>query len=357
MVSLADIIAYLLTEEIEEEDEADLGGVEVIVQDDGTVIYPAQEPDDQGAPPPAPDDAAPASDAVDTPAAGASIASGTPAVALYQDRRVRERLIEEVRSPDDPEDVVVTNIGASEGAMPGTLALAEQTGLVTDFQGSVLVCGADSADEAPPESGAVVLLSQRPRLVFALIVDRFFPELHENAPARFHSDRQADQAALAHACVMNAFLGPRVSFGPHATIGCSDTEYERAPDGRHVRVPQRGTVILEGDTEVGAQATVHRPQTGVTRLGQGAKVGPWSEICGGATLGTDALVGADVRIGRGARVGAGAVIEPTSAVADGVTVGDGARVLAGTVITGDVPSGETWGGDPARRVDEAEAQS
>jgi UDP-2-acetamido-3-amino-2,3-dideoxy-glucuronate N-acetyltransferase len=47
---------------------------------------------------------------------------------------------------------------------------------------------------------------------------------------------------------------------------------------------------------------------------------------------------------RGASIGAGAVILP------GVTIGEGAMIGAGSVVTRDVPAGETWAGNPARRL-------
>ena len=47
---------------------------------------------------------------------------------------------------------------------------------------------------------------------------------------------------------------------------------------------------------------------------------------------------------RGASIGAGAIILP------GVRIGAGAMIGAGAVVTRDVPAGETWVGNPARRV-------
>ena len=51
-----------------------------------------------------------------------------------------------------------------------------------------------------------------------------------------------------------------------------------------------------------------------------------------------------IRVGRGASIGGGAVILP------GITIGDGAMIGAGAVVTKDVPAGETWVGNPARRA-------
>ena len=53
---------------------------------------------------------------------------------------------------------------------------------------------------------------------------------------------------------------------------------------------------------------------------------------------------ATTRICKGASIGAGAVILP------GLTIGEGVMVGAGAVVTKSVPAGETWVGNPARRV-------
>lgn len=48
-------------------------------------------------------------------------------------------------------------------------------------------------------------------------------------------------------------------------------------------------------------------------------------------------------VGKWASIGGGAVILP------GITIGEGAMIGAGAVVTRDVPAGETWIGNPARR--------
>jgi UDP-2-acetamido-3-amino-2,3-dideoxy-glucuronate N-acetyltransferase len=90
--------------------------------------------------------------------------------------------------------------------------------------------------------------------------------------------------------------------------------------------------------------------SGVT-LGEGVFVGPhvcftndrYPEACepdGAIREGFD-LCGS--RVGDGASVGAGSTILP------GVTIGARARIGAGSVVADDVPPGETWFGEKARR--------
>lgn len=67
-------------------------------------------------------------------------------------------------------------------------------------------------------------------------------------------------------------------------------------------------------------------------------VGDFSHVGPGAHL------GGDVRVGSGTLIGIGAVVIP------GVTIGDDAIIGAGAVVTGDVPTGATVVGVPARPV-------
>lgn len=49
-------------------------------------------------------------------------------------------------------------------------------------------------------------------------------------------------------------------------------------------------------------------------------------------------------VGDRASIGAGAIILP------GLTLGEGCMIGAGAVVTKDVPAGETWVGNPARKL-------
>jgi acyl-[acyl carrier protein]--UDP-N-acetylglucosamine O-acyltransferase len=86
-------------------------------------------------------------------------------------------------------------------------------------------------------------------------------------------------------------------------------------------------------------------------------IGPRAWLMKSVHVGHDSQVGADVELAPmcsvgghvvledGVRVGQGAVFKP------GVRVGAGARVGMGAVVIHDVPAGEVWAGNPARRID------
>jgi UDP-N-acetylglucosamine acyltransferase len=79
-------------------------------------------------------------------------------------------------------------------------------------------------------------------------------------------------------------------------------------------------------------------------LMKGCHVGHDAVIGFGAELAPHCSVGGHAVIGNHVRVGQGALFKPY------VKVGDGARIGMGSVVISDVPEGEVWAGNPARRI-------
>ncbi|MFD5076166.1 Pls/PosA family non-ribosomal peptide synthetase [Streptomyces sp. NPDC058371] len=96
---------------------------------------------------------------------------------------------------------------------------------------------------------------------------------------------------------------------------------------------------------VGKDVDLHTlpPVTGLADLGDGATVDPEADIAGWWIDGDRLRVGT-VRIGAGASIGGRVTLQP------GAEIGDGAEVLTGSTVTDGtkIPSGECWGGSPAR---------
>jgi acetyltransferase-like isoleucine patch superfamily enzyme len=251
---------------------------------------------------------------------------------------------------DDPRSVILDNFGATTKASPTTLAGAWVADAGSGFAGGMLLCDERSRGRAEPVPGCVIAVCDRPRLAFALSTQRFFAHLVIDRPPIWLDPSVAEGAAYAEAWVMNATIGQRVTLGPRCVIGGASMGYERDRTGKFVPLPQSGDVVIGDDVHIAGQASVQRGSLGTTRVGRGSKVGPHTNVAHNVTIGEDVLIVGHAQIGGGARVGDGAVIGQGVVVKNGVSIGEGALIAMGSAIRYDVPPGDVWSGNPARRV-------
>ncbi|MGA8337233.1 MAG: Pls/PosA family non-ribosomal peptide synthetase [Solirubrobacteraceae bacterium] len=101
--------------------------------------------------------------------------------------------------------------------------------------------------------------------------------------------------------------------------------------------------LVGADVGEGARRATVPPAGSLLHIGTGATVESNVDLRGWWIDGQDLVVG-EIRIGAGARVGSRALLNP------GAIIGDGAEIEVGTVVSGEIPAGERWGGAPARQT-------
>jgi acetyltransferase-like isoleucine patch superfamily enzyme/acyl carrier protein len=118
------------------------------------------------------------------------------------------------------------------------------------------------------------------------------------------------------------------------------------PVQSHLIVARGGELLLGHDVVIGHGAAIFAHSR--IAIGSGTHIGPFVTIAD-----TDFHVAgrrdaepevSPVEIGRDVRIGSRVT------VLRGAVIGDGARVLAGSVVSGQIPAGETVSGLPARRA-------
>ena len=147
-------------------------------------------------------------------------------------------------------------------------------------------------------------------------------------------------------------LGDRVIIGPNSVIGWDGFGYYFA-DGRHHKIPHIGHVEIGDDVEIGACACVDRAKFGATRIGAGTKIDNLVQIAHNVQIGRCCILAAHVGVAGSTRLGDGVVLGGHVGVRDNITIGDGVTSAAYAAIAGDVPSGQTVLGIPARDAREA----
>lgn len=142
-------------------------------------------------------------------------------------------------------------------------------------------------------------------------------------------------------------IGNRVLIHPNASIGADGFGY-LLRDGRHVKIPQIGTVVIEDDVEIGAGTTIDRAKSGVTRIGAGTKIDNLVQIGHNVVVGRSCIIISLCGIGGSAVLGDGVVLAGQVGVVDHVRIGPGSLVAARATVWGDLPGGGVYAGSPAR---------
>lgn len=141
-------------------------------------------------------------------------------------------------------------------------------------------------------------------------------------------------------------IGDRVVVHAGAVIGSDGFGYIFR-DGRHRKLAHIGTVVIEDDVEIGANACIDRAKLGATRIGRGCKIDNLVQIAHNVQLDPLCVLAAQVGLSGSVRLGVGVFLAGQVGVRDGCKLGEGARCGAKSSVLRDVPAGQTVLGAPA----------
>lgn len=142
-------------------------------------------------------------------------------------------------------------------------------------------------------------------------------------------------------------IGNRVRIHAGAVVGSDGFGYV-FDQGRHLKVPQIGNVIVQDDVEIGANSAVDRAALGSTIVGKGSKIDNLVQVGHNVVLGEHCILCGQVGIAGSTKVGSYVTMAGQVGVAGHVTIGSKATLGAQSGVMTDVPEGETWLYAPAR---------
>ncbi|PTX96491.1 UDP-3-O-(3-hydroxymyristoyl)glucosamine N-acyltransferase [Opitutus sp. ER46] len=141
-------------------------------------------------------------------------------------------------------------------------------------------------------------------------------------------------------------LGRRVRLQPGVIIGSDGFGYEFA-EGRHVKVPQVGQVVVEDDVEMGANTTVDRARFSRTVIGAGTKIDNLVQIAHNVIVGRHCLICAQVGVSGSVTIEDYVVLGGQVGVAGHITIAKGTKVGAQSGVAADTEAGSFLNGTPA----------
>jgi UDP-3-O-[3-hydroxymyristoyl] glucosamine N-acyltransferase len=283
--------------------------------------------------------------------------------------------------------VEIGGVASIEGAGPGDLVFAEKSKSV-----AALAASAASAVILPPDAAwdrIPVIRAAQPHLAFVRATALFFqphrPEPGVHATASIApTARVADSAAIGAFCVVGdgaeigagTVLFPLVAVYPRARIGeacvihshavlredvrlgnrvivhngcvlgADGFGYLRDEAGAPVKIPQKGTVVIEDDVEIGPNTIVDRAALGETIVRRGAKLDALVMVAHNCQVGEGAILMAQAGVAGSSKIGRNVFLCGQAGVADHLDIGDGAIVAAKSGVTGNVKPGAIVSGSP-----------
>ncbi|MBW5410672.1 UDP-3-O-(3-hydroxymyristoyl)glucosamine N-acyltransferase, partial [Brachyspira hampsonii] len=174
----------------------------------------------------------------------------------------------------------------------------------------------------------------------------------------------------------NVFLGDNVVIGENCTIYANVSIHDRCivkdrviigsstvigndgfgffeVNGKQMKIPQRGNVVIENDVELGANVCIDRATLGSTIIREGVKIDNLVQIAHNCDIGEHSIIVSQVGIAGSSKIGNHCILGGQAALADHVTLGD--RVIFGgrTAVMSNVkiPSNSIMLGAPAQNIE------
>jgi len=277
------------------------------------------------------------------------------------------------------DNIIVSNINASEKVNEYSLdwinplklnkqEIAEQT------KAKAIICdNSVMYSNKLIKDDKVLIHVKNPKLIIALIADHFFlekPSIGIHCSAIIHPEAKISPSVFIGAncsigkCKIedgsqiypnvtiydNVTIKNNVIIQAGAVIGTDGLGCERKEDGSLVKFPHFGGVVIEENVEIGANCQIAKGALSDTVIGYGSKINVGCYIAHNVVLGRNVWISAQAKIAGSVKVGDNATIFVGVIIREQRTIGKGATIGMGAVVTKDVPAGETWVGNPAKKL-------
>lgn len=149
-------------------------------------------------------------------------------------------------------------------------------------------------------------------------------------------------------------IGERAVIHSGVVIGSDGFGY-RQKDGKNIKIPQIGHVIIEDDVEIGANTTIDRGTIGATVIHRGVKIDNLVQIAHNVEIGEGSVIASQTGISGSTKVGKNCILAGQAGIADHAVIEDSVIIGAQTGIPSrTVKSGEKFlFGSPGRPLMQA----
>ena len=141
--------------------------------------------------------------------------------------------------------------------------------------------------------------------------------------------RLAARVTIQHGCV----VGENCILHSGVVVGSDGFGFAREKDGRWVKIPQIGRVVVGNEVEIGANTTIDRGALDDTVIGDGCKLDNQIQIAHNVRIGENTAIAGCVGIAGSTTIGARCMIGGQAGIIGHLTICDDVVVSAGTLVS------------------------
>ncbi|MGL5626286.1 MAG: UDP-3-O-(3-hydroxymyristoyl)glucosamine N-acyltransferase [Candidatus Rhabdochlamydia sp.] len=141
-------------------------------------------------------------------------------------------------------------------------------------------------------------------------------------------------------------LGNRVILQPGVVIGSCGFGYTTDQKGQHSKLEQLGSVIIEDDVEIGANAAIDRARFKVTKIGKGTKIDNLVQIAHNVSIGSNNIVVSQTGIAGSVKTGESVMFGGQVGVVGHVEIASNVMIATRGGVSKSIDKPGKYGGSP-----------
>lgn len=169
-------------------------------------------------------------------------------------------------------------------------------------------------------------------------------QIHAGSVVEHDAVIGADTVLLANVTVSRECqLGERILLHPGVVIG-ADGFGQANDEGRWIKIPQIGRVIIGNDVEVGANTTIDRGSIEDTRIGDGVKLDNLIQVAHNVEIGEHTVIASSTAIAGSTKIGRHCMIAGAVGIVGHIEIADNVTILGMSMVSKSITQAGVYGG-------------